>query len=468
MIVNEADEAPIVLFVNKMLLDAIKIGASDLHFEPYEKFYRVRFRVDEKLRVVASPPVGLARKLASRIKVMSQLNVLERRLPQEGRIKLEISANVSVDFRVRTCPNLWGEKIVMHVLDSSAARLNLDRLVYEEELDVYEEELLVVLVNDKEKVDETPIVKFVNQMLLDALEIGASDLYFDPDEKSYQVRFRVDGILREVARPPVALARQLAAGIKVMSHLNVLERRVPQEGRIKLKISANESVDCWVRITPNSWGEQIVMRILASSAVKLNLDRLGYEEEQKRLYLKALASPYGIVLVAGPTESGKTVSLYKGINLLNKEDVNISTVEKLVEINLPGVNQVQVDEKTGMTFVDTLKDSLQQDPDIIVVDEIRDLETGEIAIKAAAMGYMVMSTLPTNDAPQTLTAMTAMGIPAVAIATYTKLIIAQRLCRCLCSCKVEQDIPKKTLLQEGFKKEEIANLKLYGPRPGGM
>ena len=335
------------------------------------------------------------------------------------------------------------------------------------EIDLVDEEREGKTEEEKSEADEAPIVKFVNKMLLDAIKMGASDLHFEPYEKFYRVRFRVDGMLRVVANPPVGLARKLAARIKVMSRLDVSERRVPQDGRIKLKLSANKSIDFRVSTCPILWGEKIVMRILDSSAAKLNIDMLGYEEEQKRLYLEALANPYGMVLVTGPTGSGKTVSLYTGINILNKEGVNISTAEDPVEINLPGVNQVQIDEKTGMTFAKALKAFLRQDPDIILVGEIRDLETGGIAIKAASTGHMVMSTLHTNDAPQTLTRMIDMGIPPFAIATCVNLIMAQRLCRRLCSCKVEQDIPEKALLQEGFKKEDIPNIKLYGPRKDG-
>ena len=320
---------------------------------------------------------------------------------------------------------------------------------------------------DKNEADEAPIVKFVNKMLLDAIKLGASDLHFEPYEKFYRVRFRIDGVLGVAASPPIGISRKLAARIKVMSRLDVSERRVPQDGRIKLKLSANKSIDFRVSTCPTLWGEKIVMRILDSSAAKLNIDMLGYEEEQKRLYLEALANPYGMVLVTGPTGSGKTVSLYTGINILNKEGVNISTAEDPVEINLPGVNQVQIDEKTGMTFAKALKAFLRQDPDIILVGEIRDLETGGIAIKAATTGHMVMSTLHTNDAPQTLTRMLDMGIAPFAIATAVNLIMAQRLCRRLCSCKVEVNIPKPALLEEGFKEEEIPEMKLYGPRKDG-
>lgn len=315
--------------------------------------------------------------------------------------------------------------------------------------------------------DEAPIVKFVHKMLFDAIKMGASDLHFEPYEKYYRVRYRVDGMLREVAKPPITLSRKIAARIKVMSRLDVSERRVPQDGRIKLKLSASKSIDFRVSTCPILWGEKVVMRILDSSAANLNIDILGYEDEQKRLYTEALANPYGMVLVTGPTGSGKTVSLYTGINILNKEGVNISTAEDPVEINLSGVNQVQIDEKTGMTFAKALKAFLRQDPDIILVGEIRDLETGGIAIKAATTGHMVMSTLHTNDAPQTLTRMVDMGIAPFAIATAVNLIMAQRLCRRLCKCKVEVKHEDYALLEAGFKQEEIGDLKLYGPREGG-
>lgn len=324
--------------------------------------------------------------------------------------------------------------------------------------------------DDKEAIEDAPIVKFVNKMLLDAIKMGASDLHFEPYEKFYRVRFRVDGILRVVANPPISLQRKLSARIKVMSRLDVSERRVPQDGRIKLKLSANKSIDFRVSTMPTLWGEKVVMRILDSSAANLDIDKLGYEEDQKKAYLEALANPYGMVLVTGPTGSGKTVSLYTGIHILNKEGVNISTAEDPVEINLPGVNQVQVDERTGMTFAKALKAFLRQDPDIILVGEIRDIETGGIAIKAASTGHMVMSTLHTNDAPQTLTRMIDMGLPPFAIASSVNLIMAQRLARRLCPhCKEEQKIPKTTLLSEGFTEEQIASedFKLYSARPNG-
>jgi len=324
--------------------------------------------------------------------------------------------------------------------------------------------------DDKDAVEDAPIVKFVNKMLLDAIKMGASDLHFEPYEKFYRVRFRVDGILRVTANPPISLQRKISARIKVMSRLDVSERRVPQDGRIKLKLSANKSIDFRVSTMPTLWGEKVVMRILDSSAANLDIDKLGYEEEQKKLYLEALANPYGMVLVTGPTGSGKTVSLYTGINILNKEGVNISTAEDPVEINLPGVNQVQVDERTGMSFSKALKAFLRQDPDIILVGEIRDIETGGIAIKAASTGHMVMSTLHTNDAPQTLTRMIDMGLPPFAIASSVNLIMAQRLARRLCPhCKEEQKIPETTLKKEGFTEKQLQDpdFKIYSARPGG-
>jgi len=306
------------------------------------------------------------------------------------------------------------------------------------------------------EVDDAPVVKFVNKVLLDAIKKGASDIHFEPYEKFYRVRFRMDGVLMEVAKPPTSLALKIAARIKVMSRLDVSERRVPQDGRIKLKLSKSKSIDFRVSTCPTMWGEKTVMRILDSSSAQLGIDMLGYEEEQKKLFLENLHKPYGMFLVTGPTGSGKTVSLYTGINILNQTEVNISTAEDPVEINLPGINQVQVDEKTGMTFAKALKSFLRQDPDIILVGEIRDLETGGIALKAAMTGHMVMSTLHTNDAPQTLTRMQDMGMPVFGIATSVNLIVAQRLARRLCkNCVKPMDVPNDVLLEEGFTEKQI-------------
>jgi type IV pilus assembly protein PilB len=312
-------------------------------------------------------------------------------------------------------------------------------------------------------IDDAPVVRFVNKVLLDAIRKGASDLHFEPYEKTYRVRLRIDGDLGELAKPPVALANKIATRIKVMSRLNVAERRVPQDGRIKLRLSKSKAIDFRVSTCPTLYGEKVVMRILDSDAARLNIDALGYEDFQKKLFIKNLNKPYGMFLVTGPTGSGKTVSLYTGINMLNTGDVNISTVEDPVEINIPGVNQVQVDEKSGMTFPKALKAFLRQDPDIILVGEIRDIETGSIAVKAAQTGHMVMSTLHTNDAPQTITRMFDMGIPAFAIATTINIIIAQRLARRLCvHCRVAVDIPKDSLLAEGFTETDVARgFKVY-------
>jgi len=317
-------------------------------------------------------------------------------------------------------------------------------------------------------VDDAPVVKFVNKVLLDAIKKGASDLHFEPYEKYYRVRFRIDGVLQEVARPPIGLAGKIAARIKVMSRLDVSERRVPQDGRIKLKLSKNKAIDFRVNTCPTLFGEKSVLRILDSDASALQIDMLGYEEFQKELFLKNLHKPYGMFLVTGPTGSGKTVSLYSGINILNQIDVNISTAEDPVEINLPGVNQVQVDERTGMTFPKALKAFLRQDPDIILVGEIRDLETGSIAVKAAQTGHMVMSTLHTNDAPQTLTRMQDMGIAPFAVATSINLITGQRLCRRLhAEYRQILDMDEESLRKEGFPEEEIAKgVKIYGPVTG--
>ena len=311
-------------------------------------------------------------------------------------------------------------------------------------------------------VDDTPIVRFVNKVLLDAINKGASDLHFEPYEKSYRVRFRLDGILKEVASPPPSLANKIAARIKVMSQLDISERRVPQDGRMKMRLSKNRAIDFRVSTCPTLFGEKIVMRILDPSSAKLGIDALGYEEDQKRLYLEALHKPYGMILVTGPTGSGKTVSLYTGLNILNTEDRNISTAEDPAEINLPGINQVNVNPKAGLTFASALKAFLRQDPDVIMVGEIRDKETGDIAIKAAQTGHMVLSTLHTNDAPQTLTRLVNMGIAPFNIASAVTLVIAQRLGRRLCNhCKEPVDLPPEVLLKEGFKEEELDGLTVY-------
>lgn len=312
--------------------------------------------------------------------------------------------------------------------------------------------------------EDQPIIAFINKMLHDAIRKGASDLHFEPYEKSYRIRFRIDGILHEVASPPVALSGRLSARLKVMSRLDIAEKRVPQDGRIKLKLSQKKSIDFRVSSLPTLWGEKIVMRILDSDSAMLGIDILGYEEAQKKLYLTALEQPQGMILVTGPTGSGKTVSLYTGLNILNTEETNISTAEDPVEINLPGINQVQVNVKAGLTFPAALKSFLRQDPDVIMVGEIRDLETAEIAIKAAQTGHLVMSTLHTNSAPETLTRLLNMGVPAYNVASSVTLIIAQRLARRLCShCKVPEQLPETELLKQGFTQAQLPTIKLFKP-----
>lgn len=317
------------------------------------------------------------------------------------------------------------------------------------------------------EADEAPIVKYINKMLLDAIKKGSSDIHFEPYEKVYRVRYRTDGVLHEVSRPPVALALRIAARLKVMSQMDISERRVPQDGRIKLKISKTKAIDFRVNTLPTLFGEKIVLRILDSSSAKLGIDILGYEDTQKELYLQALSQSQGMILVTGPTGSGKTVSLYTGLNILNTDQVNISTAEDPVEINLEGINQVQMNTRVGLTFAEALRSFLRQDPDVIMVGEIRDLETAEIAIKAAQTGHLVLSTLHTNSAPETLTRLLNMGVPAFNVATSVSLIIAQRLARRLCpACKRSaKDIPDEILSQEGFDEIGIArkDFELYHP-----
>ncbi len=312
--------------------------------------------------------------------------------------------------------------------------------------------------------EDAPVVRFVNRILLEAIRSGSSDLHFEPYEKLFRVRLRTDGILHEIARPPVRLAGRIAARLKVMAGLDISERRKPQDGRLKLKVSTHKAIDFRVNSLPTLWGEKIVMRILDPSSAQMGIDALGYEDDQKALYLQALRQPQGMILVTGPTGSGKTVSLYTGLNILNTPDVNISTAEDPVEINLEGINQVNVNPRQGMDFAQALRAFLRQDPDVIMVGEIRDLETAEIAIKAAQTGHMVMSTLHTNSAAETLTRLRNMGVPAFNIATSVNLIIAQRLARRLCpQCRKPHELPEEALLREGFPAGQIGRFRLYRP-----
>jgi type IV pilus assembly protein PilB len=316
---------------------------------------------------------------------------------------------------------------------------------------------------EAEEID-TPIVRFVNKVLLDAINRSASDIHIEPYETRYRVRYRVDGVLHEVAAPPLALAGRIAARVKILSRLDIAERRVPQDGRMKMRLSKNRSIDFRVSTLPTLYGEKVVIRILDSSGAQVGVEKLGMEPEQKALYLEAIHRPYGMVLVTGPTGSGKTVSLYTALNVLNTPDRNISTVEDPVEINLPGVNQVNINEKAGLTFATALRAFLRQDPDIIMVGEIRDLETADIAVKASQTGHMVLSTLHTNDAPSTLTRLLNMGVAPFNVASAVNLIMAQRLARRLCEhCKKPIDIPEEALLKSGFKEDELDELVIYGP-----
>ena len=322
-------------------------------------------------------------------------------------------------------------------------------------------------IGDSDNEDEAPIVRFINRILTDAIKLGASDIHFEPYEKVYRVRVRVDGILREAANPPIKLAQRLAARLKVMSMMDISERRIPQDGRLKLTISETKSIDFRVNTLPLQFGEKVVMRVLDNSQSALDIGRLGLENNQKALYLNALARPHGMILVTGPTGSGKTVSLYTGLNILNTPERNINTAEDPIEINLHGINQTQINPKVGLTFSEALRSFLRQDPDVVMVGEIRDLETAEIAIKAAQTGHLVMSTLHTNSAPETLTRLLSMGVPAFNLATSVSLIIAQRLSRKLCTeCRIPcNEVPDRVLLQEGFDKIDIAkqDFNLYKP-----
>ena len=318
--------------------------------------------------------------------------------------------------------------------------------------------------DDKAGEDDAPIVVFINKILLDAIKKGASDLHFEPYEKSFRIRFRIDGILSEIAKPPVALASRMAARLKVMSKLDIAERRVPQDGRIKLALSQKKSIDFRVSTLPTMWGEKIVMRILDSSSAMLGIDMLGYEAEQKKIYMGALEQPQGMILVTGPTGSGKTVSLYTGLNILNTQERNISTAEDPVEINLEGINQVQINNRAGLTFPSALRSFLRQDPDIVMVGEIRDLETAEIAIKAAQTGHLVLSTLHTNSAAETLTRLLNMGVPSYNVASSVSIIIAQRLARRLCpQCKEEEPLSEMQLAEQGFPSDKLSGIKLFKP-----
>ena len=369
--------------------------------------------------------------------------------------KIKFATQMGVDWIIAEYDKL-SKMVEAHATTTSE---QMDSIIGDDfEFDDASMESAVVEENEgaPSEVEDAPVVKFLHKMLLDAFTMRASDLHFEPYESTYRVRFRVDGELREIASPPVAIKDKLASRIKVISRMDISEKRVPQDGRMKLKVGPDRVIDFRVSTLPTLFGEKIVIRILDPSSAKLGVDALGYDPVEKERLLAAVQRPYGMVLVTGPTGSGKTVSLYTCLNLLNKPGVNISTAEDPSEINMPGVNQVNVNEKAGLTFAAALKSFLRQDPDVIMVGEIRDLETADIAIKAAQTGHLVLSTLHTNDAPTTLTRMRNMGIAPFNIASSVILITAQRLARRLCpNCKAPADIPHETLLDAGFRDEDV-------------
>lgn len=375
----------------------------------------------------------------------------------------EIQFNTGYNTELVLCDEKSLQACIEKVLEDESGALDIS--------DIDADELAGIDVEDTKKEednangeDDAPIVVFINKILLDAIKKGASDLHFEPYEKSFRIRFRIDGILSEIARPPVSLASRMAARLKVMSKLDIAERRVPQDGRIKLALSKKKSIDFRVSTLPTMWGEKIVMRILDSSSAMLGIDMLGYEAEQKKIYMEALEQPQGMILVTGPTGSGKTVSLYTGLNILNTQERNISTAEDPVEINLEGINQVQINNRAGLTFPSALRSFLRQDPDIVMVGEIRDLETAEISIKAAQTGHLVLSTLHTNSAAETLTRLLNMGVPSYNVASSVSIIIAQRLARRLCpQCKEEEKLSEMQLAEQGFPADQLSDIKLFKP-----
>lgn len=356
-------------------------------------------------------------------------------------------------------PIIVEHQVLLQLIEKmgQSAEQNLNELIGDDldSIDFVENEIAAPSEGGSAEIDDAPVVRFLQKILVDAINLGASDLHFEPFEKFYRIRFRVDGVLREVAQPPLAIKEKLASRIKVISKLDISEKRVPQDGRMKLAMSKTRSIDFRVSTLPTLFGEKIVMRILDATQAQMGIESLGYEPDQKEVLMNAIQRPYGMVLVTGPTGSGKTVSLYTCLNILNKPGINISTAEDPAEINLPGVNQVNVNDRAGLTFPVALKAFLRQDPDIIMVGEIRDLETADIAIKAAQTGHMVFSTLHTNDAPATLTRLMNMGVAPFNIASSVILITAQRLARRLCNCKQPATIPDEALLEAGFTEDDL-------------
>ena len=381
--------------------------------------------------------------------------------PTNQRVLEDIKFQTRLDIEPVIISELQWAKAIEGAIESSSSVM-VDSDIGELDFNSGDEGGAKVETLTQSDAEDAPVVRFINQVILQAINRGASDIHFEPYEKIYRVRFRQDGILDEIYKPPVTMAPRLAARLKIMAQLDIAERRVPQDGRLKLYLTKQRAIDFRVNTMPTLWGEKVVLRILDPTSAQMGIEALGYEEYQKDLFIKAIQKPQGMVLVTGPTGSGKTVSLYTALNILNTAEVNISTAEDPVEINLPGVNQVNVNPKVGMTFANALRAFLRQDPDIIMVGEIRDLETAEIAIKAAQTGHMVLSTLHTNSAPQTLSRLMNMGVASYNIASSVTLIIAQRLGRKLCQhCKEEVKVPAEELIHQGFRDNELKDLTIY-------
>jgi type IV pilus assembly protein PilB len=453
---SQADKTPFIdVLLGSATIDARSLAAfcSDtfgypiIDFSAYNLSYLPENVIDAKLmqkeRVIALAKRG--NKVSVAISDPTNTHTLDQ-------IKFQTEMTVE--------PVIVEHPVLLQLIEklSQSAEQHLDELIGDDsDIDFGDEEVAAAApqADSGSDIDDAPVVRFLQKILLDAINMGASDLHFEPFEKFYRIRFRIDGVLREIAQPPLAIKEKLASRIKVISKLDISEKRVPQDGRMKLVVSKNKAIDFRVSTLPTLFGEKIVMRILDPSQAQMGIDALGYDPDQKELLLKAIERPYGMVLVTGPTGSGKTVSLYTCLNILNKPGINISTAEDPAEINLPGVNQVNVNDRAGLTFAAALKAFLRQDPDIIMVGEIRDLETADIAIKAAQTGHMVFSTLHTNDAPSTLTRLMNMGVAPFNIASSVILITAQRLARRLCTCKQPAVIPDEALLEAGFKEEEL-------------
>lgn len=456
----------VIAVINRGLMSAVDIasfaarvfGTPALNLSAFDPAHLAVDAIDRKL-MIKHQVVALGRR-GSRLSLAladpSNLRILD---------EIRFQTGLAVDPVVVEAPKLVA--LVEHLSETASAALK--ELTGEEfDMDLLGQEGGIELPQQEDnasEVDDAPVVRFIQKLLIDAINEGASDIHFEPYEKYYRIRFRTDGILREIAQPPLVLKEKIAARIKVISRLDISEKRVPQDGRMKLVLSKSKAIDFRVSTLPTLYGEKIVMRILDPSSAMLGVDALGYEPDQKAALLDAVGRPYGMILVTGPTGSGKTVSLYTCLNLLNKPGVNISTAEDPAEINLPGVNQVNVNEKAGLTFAFALRAFLRQDPDIIMVGEIRDLETAEISIKAAQTGHLVLSTLHTNDAPSTLERLKNMGVAPFNIASSVIMITAQRLARRLCTCKQPVDIPIEALVSAGFAEEDLdGSWQPYGPK----